>query len=178
MRTMMALILAGIVCTLPPVAPAASVESVYTSLTEADCSVIERDTDVGSFARERCPGVAGYALDLVSGDLRQSLDVLTPAGKTFSLDLISTVSGGFSFLGNKAEWRVKRVNQRKQPIALIVRFNVSEDPDNSEKITSYLVVSKITANGICVTDVVKPMHNANERARQLADKAADKACRQ
>ena len=93
------------------------------------------------------------------------------------MDFWSTVSGGFSAVGEKAEWRVEKTATKKRPIALIVRFNVSEDPENPEKTTSYLVVSKITANETCVTDVVKPSSNANQQARMLADSAATKACK-
>lgn len=161
---------------LPIAAFANKTDSVYTSLKEQDCSVLERDPDGGDFVTERCQGVSGYGLHLLSGDLRQTLDVITPTGAMFQLDLISKVSGGFSTLGETAEWRVTKVGKTTTPTALIVRFNASEDPENTEKLTSYLVVSKITADSICVTDIVKPMKNANERARQLADQAASKTC--
>lgn len=168
---------AGIAITLPNIAFASSTSSVYTSLLEKDCEVIKHDHDNESFTQERCAGVANYTLHLLSGDLRETLDVITPQGETFSLDLISSVSGGFSALGNKAEWRVKKIGKQLKPTALIVRFNANDDPENSEKVTSYLVVSKITDHTICVTDVVKPMKNANEHARELADQSMNKRCK-
>ncbi len=168
---------AGIAIALPNISFPSNTDSIYTSLVENDCTVIEHDPDGGDFVRERCKGVADYALDVLSGDLRQTLDVITPQGKTFQLDLISTVSGGFSYLGNKAEWRINKEGKHSKPFALIVRFNANDDAENPEKVTSYLVVSKITDHTICVTDVVNPMKNANEHARQLADQSMNKRCK-
>ncbi|QLQ32225.1 MAG: hypothetical protein HZT40_12220 [Candidatus Thiothrix singaporensis] len=102
--------------------------------------------------------------------------MINPKGKEFPLELWSTVSSGFSSLGSKAEWRIKQNGGKADPIALIVRYNVSEDPATPTKITSYLVVSKISTDGICVTDIVKPGKDANQQARGLADAVADKTC--
>ncbi|QTR50263.1 hypothetical protein [Candidatus Thiothrix anitrata] len=159
------------------VSVAAPIDSIYTSLAVTSCKTLEADEEGAGSYQGRCPGTAGYQLDLLEGDIRQSITVLDPKGKEFPLDLWSTVSSGFSALGETAEWRVKKVGAKKQPIALIVRFNVSGDPEHPERTTSYLVVSKITANEICVTDVVKPRQGANQQARVLADKAATKACK-
>ena len=76
----------------------------------------------------------------------------------------------FSTLGEKAEWRVKKSDGKEKPFALIVRFNVSENPDKPEKNTSYLVVVKISGESSCITDVVKPMAEAQSKKRvDLAD---------
>jgi hypothetical protein len=154
-----------------------AIDSIYTSLTAKDCKTLEYSEDEAGWYKGRCLGTAGYRLDLMEGDIRQTLTVIDPDGKAFPLDLWSTVSGGFSALGDKAEWRVKTSGGKTTPFALIVRYNVNEDPERPEKVTSYLVVSKITATDICVTDVVGPIRNANERARVLADEAADRACK-
>lgn len=158
-------------------ADAAKINSVYTSLGVTDCKIIEENAKE-SWSKSACPGTSGYTLTLVEGDLRQSLDIVDPKGKTHPLELTSTVSGGFSALGAKAEWRVQKQAGKTVPIAMIVRFNVSEDPEHSEKITSYLVVNKITPNQACVTDVVKPSKTANQQARDLADTAATRECKQ
>lgn len=153
------------------------IDSIYTSLDTKDCKTLESSEDEAGWYEGRCAGTAGYQLDLMEGDIRQTLTVIDPTGKEFPLELWSTVSGGFSALGKKAEWRVKTSGSKIVPYALIVRYNVNEDSEQPEKTTSYLVVSKITAKEICVTDVVKPFRNANEKARVLADKAADRACK-
>lgn len=153
-------------------AASAQITSVYTSLDTKDCKTIEANAEEAGWYRGRCKGVAGYSIELLEGDIRQTINIIDPRKKEHELELWYKVSGGFSATGMKAEWRMKG----KVPIALIVRFNASEDPEKPEKTTSYLVVSKITKSKICVTDVLKPMKNQNEAARELADKAAQKPC--
>lgn len=151
-------------------------ESIYTETDSKYCKSLEFNEE-GAYSRQQCPGIAGYKLQVIEGDLRQTIDVITPAGKKFALDFQGNVSGGFSSLGPKAEWRVQRSGKKITPKALIVRFNVSEDPEDSSKITSYLVVTKITPRQICVTDVVSPAPDANKQAQKLADEAATKSCK-
>lgn len=151
--------------------------SVYTSLEGFNCKILESSEEGGGWYKGSCKGLSGYNLLVMEGDLRQTITVVDPKKKQFPLELWSTVSSGFSSLGAKAEWRVKKQGNKTLPVALIVRFNVSENPEKPEKTTSYLVVSKVTGNSICVTDVVKPAANANETARKLADQAGNKACK-
>lgn len=158
-------------------ADTAKIGSVYTALEGQSCKALDVG-DASDSAAGRCQGTAGYLLDWMEGDLRQTLDVIDPKGKKFPLELWSTVSSGFSSLGSKAEWRVKGAGNKAKPMALIVRYNVSEDSERPEKTTSYLVVSKITADAVCVTDVVKPSSTANQQARDLADVAAKKPCKE
>jgi hypothetical protein len=152
-------------------------ESVYTDLAAIKCKTIESsDEEAGSY-RGECAGVGGYKLEVLEGDLRQTINVAAPGGKKFELDLWSKVSSGFSQLGNKAEWRVSRAGKIVKPKALIVRYNANENPEKPEQTTSYLVVIKITKNEICVTDVIKSSADANSKARMLADDSANKPCR-
>lgn len=164
-----------------PTAPTAlqsnEIASVYTDLAAEKCKTLESSDDEGGSYRGLCDGANGYKLEVLEGDLRQTIDVIAPNKKKYELNLWTVVSSGFSSLGEKAEWRVARKNNKDVPLAFIVRFNASENPEDSSKITSYLVVSKITDKQICVTDVVKPGSDANERARQLADAATNKLCR-
>jgi hypothetical protein len=120
--------------------------------------------------------VAGYGLLVSEGDLRQNITVITPQGKQHSLELWSVVSSAFSSLGPKAEWRMRKAKTKSVPIALIVRYNASENPEKPDKTTSYLVVTKITPTEICVTDRISPGPKANEDARRLADESATKPC--
>lgn len=159
------------------VCAAAPIDSIYTSLKTEACKTLAANENEGGSYQGRCPGTAGYQLDVLEGDIRQSITVIDPKGNEFPLNLWSTVSSGFSAVGEKAEWLVEKIAAKKRPIALIVRFNVSGDPEHPERTTSYLVVSKITANEICVTDVVEPSSTANQQARVLADSAATKACK-
>ena len=147
--------------------------SVYTSLEEKQCRAIKNST---SDYEGRCRGVAGYALMLSEGDLRQNITVITPQGAKHSLDLWEVVSSAFSSVGPKAEWRMAKLNGKLSPVALIVRYNASEDPDAPNKLSSYLAVSKITPTEICVTDKILPGPSANDDARRAADTAATKPC--
>jgi len=82
--------------------------------------------------------------------------------------------GAFATLGQKAEWRVANRNGKDVPIALIVRLEVQAG--GTVKGGSYLTVSKITGQGICVTDRIDPAADANEKARAAADASANRPC--
>jgi hypothetical protein len=148
--------------------------SVYTSLQEKQCRTIKTETTGAGDYEGRCRGVGGYSLTLLEGDLRQNIIVNTPKGARHSLELWDVISGGFSSVGPKAEWRV--TNKNRQPVALIIRYNASENSDNPNKRTSYLAIAKITPTEICITDKISPSANANTDARRAADNAANKAC--
>ena len=167
-----------IFCAATLTAQIKKVESLYTDLTTSKCKTIESNpNEAGSYLGE-CPGIGGYKLELLEGDIRQTINIVAPKGGKYELNLWSVVSPAFSSVGEKAEWRVIRTGKKIQPIALIVRYNAAENPAKPKQNTSYLVVAKITANAACVTDVVKPEKNANANARQLADASAAKPCLQ
>ena len=68
------------------------------------------------------------------------------------------------------------MSKNEKNYGLIIRYNASENPEKPEKTTSYLVVTKITKDTACITDIVKPSKDQNETARKLADEAANKPC--
>lgn len=158
------------------IARAQSIQSVYTDLDAKKCRTIKSSSAEGGSYEGRCPGIAGYSLTVLEGDVRQNIEVVTPKKVKHSLDLWTVVSSAFSSVGPKAEWRVKRVNGKQTPVALIVRYNASENPEDSSKITSYLVVARISNTSICVTDKIAPGPNANEQARAAADQSGAKPC--
>lgn len=158
-------------------AGAQSIDSVYTSLATKACRTIKStDAEGGSYVGI-CPGVGGYKLQSEEGDLRQNIQVITPSGQKHSLELWIVVGSGFSALGEKAEWRVKRQGVKVTPAALIVRYNVA-NPEGTGKGTSWLAVAKITAARICVTDKIAPGPDQNVAARSAADSSANKQCLQ
>ena len=87
------------------IAFAAPLSSVYTPLEFGKCKAVSRFQDEAGGAVDLCPGVAGYTLQLEEGDLRQNVQVISPKGKKYSLDLWYLVSSGFSSTGPRAEWR-------------------------------------------------------------------------
>jgi hypothetical protein len=148
-----------------------SITSVYSSLYK--CKLVSRGQDSSTQA---CVGVGGYNLRLEYGDVRESITVVSPDGRKHPLNFWSVISSGFSSVGQKAEWRVTKKRGKLIPLALIVRFNASENPEDSTKVTSYLAVAKITPQKICVTDKIAPGPQANEEARRAADASANKPC--
>ncbi len=150
--------------------------SVYTPLAEKQCRTIKSpDPQTGDY-EGRCRGAAGYTLIVTEGDLRQNVIVVTPKGAKHPLELWDVISGGFSSVGPKAEWRMAKENGKLTPVALIIRYNANEDPESPNKQSSYLAVTKITPSEICITDKILPSANANEEARRAADAAATKPC--
>jgi hypothetical protein len=145
--------------------------SVYTSTNTKACRTIKSTSAGAGSYKGECPGVGGYKLHLLEGDIRQTLNVITPARKEFELNFWNFY-GSFSSIGEKVEWRTKG----RVPVALIARYIVS-DPEDSTKHTSYLMVSKIGRTSSCVTDVVEPGPKQNEQARILADAASTKQCK-
>ena len=145
--------------------------SVYTKIDVKSCKTLKSNPDEGGSYLGECKGVAGYKLQPLEGDLRQSINVIDPKGKKTELNFWN-ISGGFSSLGDQAEWRMKG----KTPVGLIVRYNVSEDPEDSSKTTSYLVVIKVAKDSVCITEALKPTRSHNYEARLAADKSATRPC--
>lgn len=151
----------------------AQVTSVYTDLIDTKCKTIELNENEGGWYKGLCPGIAGYKLELIEGDLRQTINIIDPKGTTHELHFWK-LTGAFSAVGEKAEWRMKG----KRPIALIVRLNVSEHQDDgTSRNKGYLVVAKITPQAICVTHFLAPTRSHNFEARRAADKSASRPCR-
>lgn len=149
----------------------AQIKSVYTSTKTTNCKQVKQGKDAGDSYLGICPGTGGYTVELLEGDIRQTLNIVTPAKKKFELNFWSFYSG-FSAIGEKLEWRVKG----KMPIALIARFNVADSEDSTKNV-SYLMVSKIGAKESCVVDVILPGAKQNEDARIAADAAAATPCK-
>ena len=146
-------------------------KSIYTTTSDKVCKAQDAGSDEGGDYIGICPGVGGYKLKLIEGDLRQTLIVITPAKKEFDLNL-THFYGGFSAIDRKIEWRVKK----GVPVALIARYNVA-DAEVMGKRKSYLMVAKIGRTQSCVTHIVLPGKTQNEKARKLADAAASKPCK-
>ena len=150
--------------------------SVYTPLAPKQCRTVKAVDPMTNDYEGLCRGVAGYTLIVTEGDLRQNVTVVTPKRVKHSLELWDVISGGFSTVGPKAEWRMSKQNGKLMPVALIIRYNANDDPESPNKQSSYLAVAKITATEICVTDKILPGAKANEEARTAADAAVNKPC--
>jgi hypothetical protein len=152
-----------------------AIQSAYTDLNK-NCKTLERNDQEAGYLLERCGGSGGYKILVESGDDRSNIQVVRPDGSKHDLNFGQIGGGGFSSVGAKAEWRLKKEGGKLVPIALIIRFNVVTDSSNPEKSTSYLVVSKITPQQVCRVGEIYPGPNANEEARRMADGSASKPC--
>lgn len=151
--------------------------SLYTDLASEKCKTVESSSEEGGSYVGECKGVGGFKLEVLEGDIRQSINVIFPSGKKSELDFWTKVSSAFSSVGAKAEWRVGGKGKKVKPYALIVRYNASENTEKPEITTSYLAVIKIGKSSACVTDVIKPSANQNAKAQKAADASANKPCK-
>jgi hypothetical protein len=120
--------------------------------------------------------VGGYTLIAGYYDERFDISIVTPAKKEFLQNYKGLIEGKFSDQQSaKAEWRVKTVNGRTVPFALIVRLGVQDDSEVPKE-TSTLIVSKISGKNSCITDKILPGPGQNEQARKAADASATKPC--
>ena len=103
-------------------------------------------------------------------------DAQTHGGVEQSLEFWNVITGSFSTLGPRAEWRARDIDGKPVPHALIVRVFAQEDPEHPERKTSWLAVAKIGAQGSCVTDRIEAGADDNLRARVAADTAAARPC--
>ncbi|MBB4053482.1 hypothetical protein GGR20_003142 [Devosia subaequoris] len=145
--------------------------SAYTDLDLDQCLILEADDFGASWA---CPGYKGYPLLVQEGDLRFSL--------SYGFDADENGVGfqtlpPFNYLGAKLEWRLSNALGRWFPIATIVRYHTAH-PETGEDHGQVLVVSQIAEGNSCHIAYVdaRANANANELARQAADKAGDFDC--
>jgi len=143
---------------------AAANTSAYTPLDLGRCRVLER-IEEGESVRFLCPGHAGIALYVNTGDGRFDLDAGLDNGEWESLN-------PFNHLGPRVEWRLRG----RVPVAVIYRVIV-DAPEST--VRSALVVESIGRRGRagCLTAVVNgALPNANALARADADRAAAFRC--
>jgi hypothetical protein len=150
------------------------IRGVRTTLKADDCTTVSLDEEAGG-STQRCPGTAGYTLLALDGDARASITVVTPAGTEQPLEFWTNVTGGFSSLGEEAEWRVREDGASAVPVALIVELRANEHPDDPERLTVYRVVTRVSAAESCVTHRL-PGATPDAEARRLADASAGQPC--
>ena len=145
--------------------------SSYTSINQKDCITLDSD-NMGSL--QECESFLDIGVKVIEGDIRQSI-ILTRNKKEYDLAFWSTVSPAFSSLGLKIEWRHEQ-GKPENIKGMIVRFEASDDADNIEKVSSYLVVIKIMNNKICVVAKITPQKEQNEIAREILDSTEELPC--
>lgn len=158
----------GTIADGPPTGGAPAVQtdgkraSVYTSLEDKDCKTIEEIEETGDWTGE-CPAVAGYRLELSSGDLRDDLTIIE-GNKRTDLGIPTLVANGaFDSLGPKAEWRGPAGGK---PDTLIVRVHVANPEGVSD--SGRLAIARLGQKP-CLVAIVPPAAGQSDRARAIAD---------
>ncbi|QQR39160.1 hypothetical protein [Devosia rhizoryzae] len=166
----LSLVLAMCLTTLPATAQS-GFTSAYTDINLDQCMVLEADDFGASWS---CPGYKGYPLMVQEGDLRFSLQYGFNVDKN---DAGSQTLPPFNHLGSKLEWRLSNASGRWLPIATIVRYHTA-DSDTGVDSGEVLVVTQLKEGDTCHIAYVdaKANKDANELARQAADKAGDFSC--
>ena len=147
----------------------AGFNSAYTDINLDECLVLEADDFGASWS---CPGYKGYPLMVTEGDLRFSLIYGFGAKMSDGQTLPP-----FNHLGEKLEWRLSNDSGRWMPIATIVRYHTA-DPETGEDKGQVLVVTQLVEGNSCHIAYIDALanKNANELAREAADKSGDFDC--
>lgn len=166
----MGLILAVALGASAAASAATGMQSVYTKLDGKSCKKTVHDETTGSFSLH-CPGTASYNLEVLDDDERNSINIIGPDKKVHELNYWEVVTGGFSTLGKKAEWRVGKVDGKMVPAALIVRVNSVDQSDlDHPKQVPLLAVAQIRKSEACVVKTISAASaKANAEARAIAD---------
>jgi hypothetical protein len=145
--------------------------SSYTSIAQKDCITLDSD-NMGSV--QECESFLDIGVKVIESDIRQSI-ILTRNEKKYDLAFGLVISPAFSSLGLNVEWR-HETGKPKNLKGMIVRFEVSDDYENLDKVSSYLLVSKLSNDKICVVAKISPQKEQNEIAREILDSTEDLGC--
>lgn len=151
--------------------------SVVTSLADKTCinMPIEEEIEGSALA---CPGINGYKLNLYDENMRQTINVISPTGQEYPLKLWHVITRHFSSIDKTVEWRVTRLNDSSQPVAVIIRMNaqIQKDINVPPEKKSWLAVVKLGQKEICVTAKIPVSSVAINKARTEADNSKSKPC--
>jgi len=145
--------------------------STYTSIEQKDCISLDSD-NIGSV--QECESFTDILVKVVEGDIRESI-ILTRDKKEYNLEFLSTKKLVFSSFGLKIEWR-HEVENSKNIKGMIIPINMSNDSKNLDKTSTYLVVTKITSDEICVVAKIAPQKEQDEIAREILDTDENLSC--
>ncbi|MBK7993665.1 MAG: hypothetical protein IPK14_09640 [Blastocatellia bacterium] len=90
-----------------PIVGQEPIDSIYTDTASDKCKTIKFDEE-SSYSEQICPGVAGYKLRVIEGDLRVTINVVDPKGKEYELKMQEVMGAGFSNIGQKSRVASKK----------------------------------------------------------------------
>lgn len=143
---------------------AGEITSAYTKYNLDACKRLEAlaEESFGSFS---CKGYKGFDIYFAEGDLRA---FMAYGANGFEHCSAQQTFGHFNSVTPTVEWRL----EDGKPFAVIQRWHVS-DPDDADKTTSWLGVTKIENGNSCRVAIIKGLlSQANEKARRAADTLA------
>ena len=148
-------------------AQAEPAKSTYTKIDLKKCQQTQKPDKQVFEGSWTCKGVGGYDVFLSAADSREMVSF----GKTDANNCAGQKTfGGFNSAGGTVEWRLKKGT----PIAAILRWTVSIDPEDSSKHATWLVVNKLDKGASChMHYVAGSFPGANEAARKAADDKAE-----
>jgi hypothetical protein len=165
----------------PARAQPAEIISTYTSTATKDCRVIEApkpEPGEDGFVHV-CPGMANLIVYNAEGDLREVVSVGRTRAAAQKEPAAQAFFGPFSSTTTTVEWRHLKGGA---PFAIIQRWHLADNddpgPDNRPRTKQMLVVTRLPPGPVCHVAYVdvKANPNANEIARQAADKARSFIC--
>lgn len=142
-----------------PQVPTNGITSAYTKLDLDRCKSIDADGQAQS-ATWHCIGFGGVKLIVQNGDDRYDID----AGLE---DLDDFWADSFDYPGTTVEWRL----QRGKPFAVIYRLVSSSDGVPKSSRLNVETIGR-DSPGCRVASIDGSLRNANERARDAADRIA------
>jgi len=145
--------------------------SSYTSIEEKDCITLDSD-NIGLV--QECEAFENIRVKVVVGDIRESI-ILTRNEREYDLEFLTRPKPIFSSFGPKLEWRHERINSKKIK-GVIISLNMSDDVNDLEKTSTYLIVTKISSEKICVVAKIAPQKEQDEIAREILDTDEDLPC--
>ena len=163
---MKTLMIVAAIASLATQAFATDVKSIYTKIDLKKCKQTQKPDEQVFEGAWACKGLPGYDVFLTSADSRQMVSL----GKTEKNNCSGQKTfSGFNSAGATVEWRMKA----GKPIAAILRWTVSIDPDDSNKKVTWLVVNKLDNGTACQMHYVAgSFPKANDAARKAADEKA------
>jgi hypothetical protein len=165
---------------LPANAQTAEIISTYTSTAKKDCRPIRAsrsEPDEGLV--QICPGMGNLIVLNMEGDLREVVSVGRTREAAAKEPAAQAWFGPFSSTTTTVEWRHPKDGA---PFAIIQRWHLADNddpgPDNRPRTKQMLVVTRLPPGPVCHVAYVdvKANANANDIARQAADKARDFKC--
>jgi hypothetical protein len=164
----------------PVRAQPAEIISTYTSTAKKDCRAFrapKAEPDDGF--QHICPGMGNLIVMNAEGDLREVVSVGRTAEAARTEPAAQAWFGPFSSTTTTVEWRHPKDGA---PFAIIQRWHLADNddtgPDHRPRTKQMLVVTRLPPGAVCHVAYidVKANPNANEVARQAADKARSFNC--